>query len=190
MDMPAAPIAVPQTGAFRFAQRQVERQRRLAPAAHPECWAEMRNLILISALVLAGCRRESVEITQEAVDATGTNRLVLYNIVGRTSLSSRVDYDFHSLAWQVKAGTNWTDRLVISQSAFQGASPQRRWVNQIAAFDGSTAIGVLKVGEESKPITNGNSVSIHAIYSWREWSLLSNTEVRVVRICRDPFEKY
>ena len=146
--------------------------------------------MLISLLFLTGCRRESVEITQQVTDATGTNRLVLYNVVGRAPLSTRVDYDFHALVWQVRDGTNWTDSRVISQSAFQGASPQRRWVNEIAAFDSTTAIGAVKVGEESKPIRNGSSVSISVTYSWREWSLLTNGEVRVVRICKDPFEKY
>ena len=53
-------------------------------------WADMRKFVMIVAFLQAGCRRESVEMQRRIADATGTNELVLYDLVGRTPLSSRV----------------------------------------------------------------------------------------------------
>src|SRR5438105_4654595 len=103
----------------------------------------MRTLVVI-ALLAVGCRRESVEMRRQIVDATGTNELVLYDVVGRRPLSSYVDYDFHSIVWRVKEDTNWTDKLLINQKVFQRGSPRRRWVNEVGGFDSSRGTAVIK----------------------------------------------
>lgn len=159
------------------------------PGAPEQSWADMWKFVVI-ALLVAGCRKESVEMERQVVDGTGTNALVLYSVVGRTPLSSEVDYDFHSIVWRTRVGTNWTDRSSIGQQAFQGGSVRRRWVNEIDSFDSAKGTAVIKVGEESPPVKNGSTTTVSVVYSWREWSLLTNGEVRVLRICKDPFEKY
>jgi hypothetical protein len=125
------------------------------------------------------------------VDASGTNLLALVNqVVGRSLLGSEVDYDFHSLVWRTRVGTNWIDQRVISQAAFQAGSARRRWVSDIDSLNSRNGTAVIKVGEESLPLTNGSRATMNVVYSWREWSLLTNGEVRVLRVCKGPFEKY
>ena len=144
----------------------------------------------LMALMLVGCRKESVELQREIADATGTNRLALYATVGRSSLSRFTDCDFHSLVWREQVGTNWTARRTIDQVTFQIGSTRHRWVNDIASFDGVNGVAVIKVGEESPPIATSTSIVLNVVYSWREWSMLTNMELRLLRICKDPFEKY
>jgi len=31
---------------------------------------------------------------------------------------------------------------------------------------------------------------MHVPYSWREWDVANNQEVRVIRVCKDPFESF
>jgi hypothetical protein len=116
-------------------------------------------------------------------------------VVGRTSDGSRIDHDFHSLVWKTKVGTNWLDYRTIDQAAFQARFPRRRWVSSVHSFDGINGTAVILVAEESAPTVNGNSgigstSIINVVYSWREWSLLTNCEVRFFRNCTNPLENY
>jgi hypothetical protein len=127
----------------------------------------------------------------QVIDATGTNLLELVNhVVKRSLVGNEVEYNFDSLVWKTKAGTNWLDRCVISESAFQRSSAQSRWVIDIASFNSSNGTAVIKVAEESLPVNNGGTITQNVSYSWREWSLLTNGEIRLLRVCNDPFEKY
>src|SRR5262245_32640924 len=103
---------------------------------------KISGLLLVIGLLAVGCRRESVEARRVIADASGTNELVLYDVVSRSGLSDREEYGFHSLAWRIKEGTGWTNKWVISQSAFQGFSPQRKWVVDIARFDSTNGTAV------------------------------------------------
>src|SRR2546428_11643677 len=96
-------------------------------------------------------------------------------------------YDFHSLVWRTNTGTKWRDHLVISQSAFEAGRARERWISEIHSLDVAQGTAVIKVAEGDVP---RGAPSIQYIYSWREWSLLTNAEVRFVRTCADPFEKY
>jgi hypothetical protein len=98
-----------------------------------------------------------------------------------------VSRNFHSLAWRTKEGDEWKDQVVISRDAFQAGSPRRRWVSQIHSLDATKGTAIIKVAEGDMP---EGSQSIHFIYSWRECSLLTNGEVRLIRTCADPFDKY
>lgn len=129
-------------------------------------------------------------VRQEIVDSTGSNRLALIDreyssILGW--LGSSRGFDFDSLVWRRNAGDSWCDYIVISQSAFQAASPHRRWVSEIESFDGIKGTAIIKVAEGDMP---EGSPRIRYKYSWREWSLRTNSEVRRIRACADPFEKY
>jgi len=101
-----------------------------------------------------------------------------------------MSFDFHSLVWRTKAGTNWSDRLVITKADFEASGPRQRWVSDIYSFDPTTGNAVIMVAEDSPPQTNGTAISKTCVYSWREWNLTTNAEVRVLRICKEPFEPY
>lgn len=103
------------------------------------------------------------------------------------ALQRRQSFDFDSLVWRTNAGGAWHDHVVISQTAFQAGSPRRRWVSQIHSLDATNGTAIIKVAEGDVP---EGSPSIRFIYSWREWSLRTNGEVRLIRVCADPFEKY
>ena len=149
----------------------------------------MRTVIPVLCVFFCGCGARP--LTQEVVpDSTGRNQLAR---VDRdvSSISDafqrRQSFDFDSLVWRTNAGGAWHDHIVISAAAFQVGSPRRRWVSQIHSLDAAKGTAIIKVAEGDVP---EGSPSIHFIYSWREWSLLTNGEVRVIRTCADPFEKY
>jgi hypothetical protein len=48
-------------------------------------------------------------------------------------------------------------------------------------------MNIIKVAEGDAP-TNAKSVSY--AYPWRKWNLLTNAEIRLIRVCTDPFERY
>ena len=148
----------------------------------------MRIMTPFLCLLLCGC---SARITrQEIIDATGSNRLAridrrIASLANR--FQNRQAYDFDSLVWSTQAGGTWHDRVVISQAAFQAGSPRRRWISEIYSLDPTNGTCIIKVAEGDAP---EGAPSVRYVYSWREWSLLSNTEVRVVRVCASPFEAY
>lgn len=148
----------------------------------------MRTAIPILCLLLCGC---SSRVTQEEVtDSAGSNRLArvdrkVWSVMD--ALQSGQSFDFDSLVWRTNAGGAWHDRIVISRAAFQARSPRRRWVSQVHSLDAMKGTAIIKVAEGDVP---EGSPSIRFIYSWREWSLLTNGEVRLIRVCADPFEKF
>lgn len=103
-------------------------------------------------------------------------------------LSGEQSYNFDSLGWRTNGGWRWHDRVTISRTTFQGTSPRERWVSEIYSLDATNGTCIIKVAEGDVP--KGSSNVIRYIYSWREWSLLTNGEVRLIRICANPFEKY
>ena len=152
----------------------------------------MRAIVLTLCIVLCGCGIRRV--TQEEIsDTTGSNRLARVD-QDVSSLMDRLHgergFNFDSLVWRTNAGGVWRDHIVISEAAFQAGSSRRRWVSQINSLDASNGRAIIKVAEESAPQTSGGRVSFRVIYSWREWNLLTNGEVRMIRICANPFEKY
>ncbi|HMC26328.1 MAG TPA: hypothetical protein VKM56_00900 [Verrucomicrobiae bacterium] len=149
----------------------------------------MRALIPLLCLVVCGCTSRVTR--QQITDSTGSNRLALIDV--RISsvqdiLAGQQSYDFNSLVWRTKPGWIWHDRVTISRAAFQGTRPRERWVSEIHSLDAAKGSCIIKVAEGDVP--KGSSNVIRYIYSWREWSLLTNGEVRLLRVCANPFEKY
>ena len=149
----------------------------------------MRPLVPLAILLLMGCHRQALQ-SSRVVQVDGTNQLILYECVRPWLLRNGEDHEFHSLVWRVRAGTSWMDKVVITREAFQAGTPRERWVSDIQGLDTRAGVAVIKVAEDSLPIGNGNMITINTVYSWREWKLLTNGEVRTVCVCKEPFEKY
>jgi hypothetical protein len=150
----------------------------------------MRITVLVLCLLLCGCGG-SKRVTQEQVtDSTGSNRLARVDRERSSlldTLRSRRSFDFDSLVWLTLEGGSWHEHIAISEAAFQAESPRTRWVSQLHSLDAARGTAIIKVAEGDVP---AGSPSIRYIYSWREWSLLTNGEVRMIRVCADPFEEY
>jgi hypothetical protein len=150
----------------------------------------MRRYPLLTCLLLAGCSMQpapNIMTFGEVTDAAGSNRLGL-RLVERPLPRSEADgkaYDFHSLVWEVREGDAWSERLVITQADFQRGAGRRRWVSDLHSLDPASGLAVLQVGEEQPPDARG---AVRAEYSWREWDLAHNREVRVLRVCQSSFE--
>ena len=155
--------------------------------------AAMRAVLLLLLLFLCGCDfwQPANPSSREVTDKGGTNRLsLIYVPAGPGPVANSQSFAFHSLVWRTKAGTNWSDRVVITKTDFQAGTPGRRTVHDIFSFDPTTGNAVIKVSEDALPQTNGTTVSTPHVYSWREWNIATNAEVRVLRVCKDPFEPY
>ncbi len=144
----------------------------------------MRTLLAIACLVMCGCdfiSNRGPGPTTEISDTSGKHRLMMrYVAVGR-------GYDFDALVWRTQDAGDWKQRLIITQDDFEKGTDRRRWVSEIHSFDPATGNAIIKVAEGDVPKT---ATDIHYVYSWREWSLLTNAEVRMIRVCADPFEKF
>lgn len=140
-------------------------------------------------LCLFGCSTSTrLETTAEVRDPTDTIRLQKRDLV-TVSIENPDErsYDFHSLVWQIKDGSTWKDKVVLTQTAFQKGTNRRRWVSTLHSLDSAKGSAILKVGEGDAP---ENSPRVTYQYSWREWDITKNKEVRTIRVCSDPFEAF
>jgi hypothetical protein len=124
----------------------------------------------------------------EVTDAAGNNRLVLRFIERPLPKPEpgRKAYDFHSLVWEVRTGDAWAERVVITREDFERGA-RRRWVSALHNLDPAAGTAIIKVGEEQTPDARG---VVHVEYSWREWDLAGNRQVRVFRVCASPHEPF
>ena len=97
---------------------------------------------------------------------------------------------FRALIWSSEHGREWRCRVVITQADFQRGATQQRWVADLHGFDRTTGRAIIKVGELSALPDRARPGFHRCIYSWREWDLVANSELRVLRVCEDPFEAY
>jgi hypothetical protein len=82
---------------------------------------------------------------------------------------------------------NWAERVAIGSAEFQQGCERRRWVSRVHSFDPSTGRAFIQVGE----CWPGIAPTVeYAVYSWREWDLTHNQEVRLIRVCGSPFEPF
>ena len=145
-------------------------------------------LLLPLLLMKLGCDRTTVQTMEAVTAANGTDRLI--RNVWETVSSLRPDeksHDSHSLVWQRLEGGLWIDHVTITQDDFQHGNPHRRWVSSIHSFDPVSATAILQVAEGDAP---ESAPAISYIYSWREWDIRNNRQVKILRICDDPFEPY
>ncbi len=151
----------------------------------------MKKALIFGCLLLWGCAvapNQKVEVFGKVTDETGDHQLVLRFV--EVELPNRNEgkaYDFYSLAWEVKDGAKWTGKVVISRADFQKGSQRRRCVSKLQSFDPSIGRAILQIGEEGPRDDAG---TMHVTYSWREWDVANNQEVRMIRVCDDPFESF
>ena len=119
-------------------------------------------------------------------DASGGHRLVM-NFADVTKPEAKgKSYNFHSLVWEAASSGRWCHRLTITRASFARGPQQRRWIYKVHSFGACTGRAVIQVGEEGLPDEAG---VMHVTYTWREWDLLHNIEVRTLQICdRDSFD--
>lgn len=132
--------------------------------------------------------QSALELLGEVINPTGEFRLCLYIIEVSLPQQSpgEKSFDFHSLALYSRAGTGWLLKSSITRSAFQIDSKRNRWVSEIHSLDSIGEIATIMIGEKCPPDASGK---IHVTYSWREWDLLKNREIRTLRICESPFDR-
>lgn len=149
----------------------------------------MKHLILLSCVMLSGCGMRTSDnfvVFGEVTDDRGKDRLVLKFVESQLPRAySGRGYDFHSLVWETKKGAAWTAKVTVTQGDFQRDTKRRRWISEIHSLEPETGHAVFKVGEEDAPDASG---AIRVIYSWREWDLVADEEVRTLRVCDSPFD--
>jgi hypothetical protein len=135
--------------------------------------------------MIAGNLLDAAEYAADAEsieDPTGEHRLSLR--VG--PMNHRGGIDFHSLAWLLKDGLEWVERRIITRENFQRGSERRRWIADLHSFDPKTAHAVIRVAE----IVPEDGGSAQCVYAWKQWDIRNNREVRLLRICQNPFEPF
>lgn len=144
----------------------------------------------VTPLKHAGCTmqpEQNVITLAEVMDAVGNNRLAVRFIEKPlpNPQPGRKGYDFHSLVWEVKDGDAWKEKVVITKLDFEKNAERRGWVNEIHSFDSVKGCAVVRVGEEQPREVDG---TMHVEYSWRDWDLVNNRQIQVLRVCKSPFE--
>lgn len=141
--------------------------------------------------MLSGCEMAAntdIRLKGEATDESGDHRLLLKFVETRhlDRWSNENGSDFHSLVWETRADKRWSPKVTITQSDFQQDAVFRRWVHEIQSLKPDTGFATIQVGEEGVPDDAG---TVHVTYSWREWDLNLNKELRTIKVCQSPFEK-
>src|SRR5262249_16481683 len=145
--------------------------------------APMKPCQLLICLPLVGCAMHpetNITTFGEITDVAGTNRLVL-RFVERPLPNPRPGqkaYDFHTLIWEATEGDKWSEKITITRADFEKGAAGRRWIAELHSFDSTKGHAVVRVGEEQSPKADG---SMRVEYSWREWDLLNNRQVQVLR---------
>ena len=139
---------------------------------------------------LAGCGESifpSRQTAQELRCRDGDNMLVLRRTRSSLGPGLRSGLNFDALLWMEKKNGKWTEKMRIDSNAFQKGSKRRRWIADIYSFKAPSGTAIIKVAEADTFMDSGHEVFT---YSWREWSLITNLEIRTIRPCHDPFEGY
>lgn len=150
----------------------------------------MSHLFLASWLLCASIPSlldDKIVTETKVSDQSGKNRLLLRfseRDISENKKEQIIARDFHSLVWETNDGKTWSQKKVIPKVDF---AEEESWVSDLNSFDSSTGRAILKVAEMSKP---DETNSRKCIYSWREWDILKNKQVRMIRVCKDPFEPY
>ena|ERR1043166_2950497 len=147
----------------------------------------MRSVCLILLLITCGCDFDGSRSDPNRTIKKGKDRVTLKFVPSGVPVPGGVGFDFHSLVWERQEGDFWQERAVITQEQFQTGSDRRRTPHDLYSFDPNTGNVVIKIAEGDAPT---NADSVHFVYSWREWNIRTNGQVRLIRVCKDPFERF
>jgi hypothetical protein len=147
----------------------------------------MRVVCLILFVLACGCDFRSSGPGPNQTIRNGKDRLTLRFAPRGVPVPGGIGYDFHSLVWEREEGDFWRERTVISQEQFQAGTDRHRSVHELHSFDPTTGNAIIQIAEGNAP-TNAGTVTM--IYSWREWNLRTNGEIRFIRVCKEPFKKF
>jgi hypothetical protein len=148
--------------------------------------AAMCIMSFVFLLALCGCDSGNNGASPTQTIRSGKHRLTM-KYAPSGPVTGGGGFDFESLIWENEDGDFWRERKVITQQQFEMGTDKRRWVNQLHSFNPKTGNAIIKVAEGDAP---KNSGTVNYVYSWREWNLLTNAEVRLIRVCSNPFEEY
>jgi hypothetical protein len=114
------------------------------------------------------------------------------DLSGRHQLSTRwvaegEGHNFDALVWRTREGDSWVERCVIRRQDFEVGSDRRRWISGLGSFDPLSGHAIIRVAEGDAP---RGSRHVHYIYSWREWSVVENRQVRYICTCETPFDDF
>ena len=105
-------------------------------------------------------------------------------------------YDFDSLTWyRPEEGEKQPleSPLVvatITRSAFQAGSERKRWISDVHSFDSTTGHAIIKVAEADVPMDHPPEQEVNFQYTWRQWSIRENREVRYLATCKLPSDEF
>jgi hypothetical protein len=130
----------------------------------------------------------NIEVIDEVIDGSGNHRLLLRFIeIVRPRPRDERGFDFHSMIWESKVDSKWKRKLIIRKSDFQGDAKQVRWISEIHRLDPHSGCATIKVAEEGPPDSAG---TVRVKYSWRDWDLVGNKQIRVIQECQSPQERF
>ena len=147
--------------------------------------AQSRILLFIVVVcgTVAGCDRFGGKTGPNQQISRGRDRLLLTWHAAQQARS----YDSPELKWETNGPSGWQTKLTITSEDFRNPTGPERWVAELRSFDPRKGRATLKVAEAERS-TNWQ-VTTYA-YSWREWDLLTNGQVRIIRACKYPSEDY
>jgi len=100
-------------------------------------------------------------------------------------VSGRTDWDFFSLDWQQKIGSEWYNYYSISAEYFQFGSSLSRWISDLFSFNPTTSSAIVQIASADSPDLHRYKV----VYTWARLHLFS-LELQTLQICFDPLEPY
>lgn len=141
----------------------------------------MRALVATLLLPLCGCNPKTDAQQPLYLVTSGKDQLTIQWSATGSSRDEHPGYEFDRLVWLTETNGRLKERAVLTREQLQIGAERRRWVSELHSFDPRTGNAIVKMGEDSSQATS---------YSWRQWNLLTNAEVRFIRVCSNRFEKY
>ena len=128
-----------------------------------------------------------IKVFSQCKCSHGDDEVLLRNQVVAIEDGEEVGFDFHSVVWVKLISGKEVEHLVLNRKDFITNPNMELWVADIGKFDSVTGNIIARFGQE-KPGEGDYTKTVE--YSWREWNLNQNKEVRFLYVCEDIFDKY
>jgi hypothetical protein len=119
--------------------------------------------------------KTNIRVLAQLQDDDG-NRLTL-NLIDVSQPGEKC-YDFHSLIWDVADGSTWNPKAIITKEDLNDGHTYR-WVSDIHSLNPECGSAIIQIAEGEWEIS----------YSWREWDLRGNKQLRIIKVCRYPSDR-